>query len=239
MLSILDIFYPKFCLGCQRFGTYICTDCTGLIGQKELICPSCKKSAIGGQTHPLCQKKYGLDGLWSYGSYQGLLQKSIQTLKYQWVTSLVSPLIQLVLMQWTMSPPHFFTEISKRGGEDWCIVPVPLHPRRQKWRGFNQASLLSLELSTILGIPCEDILLRTRYTKPQVELKATERKQNLKGAFSLVTPRLRSGQANYSLPSTNILLVDDVWTTGSTLQECCKVLKHRGAKKVWAITLAR
>src|SRR5690348_2381432 len=111
------------------------------------------------------------------------------------------------------------------------IVPVPLHPARQRERGFNQASLLAELLSAHISIPCKPLLKRIRYTTTQTALDRSERMENLHNAF-----RLRK---NVDVRGLRVLLIDDVLTTGSTLSECARVLKRAGAKSVHAATAAR
>jgi len=111
------------------------------------------------------------------------------------------------------------------------IVPVPLHPARQRERGFNQASLLAQLLSTHTSIPCKPLLKRIRYTTTQTALDRSERMENLHNAF-----RLRK---NADVRGLRVLLIDDVLTTGSTLSECARVLKRAGAISVHAATAAR
>ena len=111
------------------------------------------------------------------------------------------------------------------------IVPVPLHPARQRERGFNQASLLAELLSAHTSIPCKPLLKRIRYTTTQTALDRSERMENLHNAF-----RLRK---NADVRGLRVLLIDDVLTTGSTLSECARVLKRAGAKSVHAATAAR
>ncbi len=230
-MLLFDLIFPKFCLGCNKWGAYLCLNCQKEILQGDLVCPICEKLAIGGKTHPICTKKYGLDGLWSLGVYGGTLKKGIQKLKYKFVTELAEALVNLLLIYSAKYTPLFIEEIKKNRGEGWIIVPVPLYPKREKWRGFNQSALLAKILAKKLGLKYGDYLLRIKHTKPQMKLKGWERKKNIKNAFALAV--------NSSLLAESILLVDDVWTTGSTLKECCKVLKLGGAKKVWALTLAR
>lgn len=231
-MNLLDIIFPKFCVGCGKFGSYYCLRCIKEIQQGELVCPNCERPSIGGLTHPLCQKKYGLDGLWSLGVYQGGIQKAVKKLKYRFVTDIAEDLVDLMVEYWAKFGPEFLEEIKKDQGRGWIVTPVPLHPKREKIRGFNQSALLGKLISKKLGLEYQDTLVRTRYTKPQAQLKGWDRKNNIKGAFS------PSSTIRYTL-NANILLIDDVWTTGSTLKECCYVLKKGGAKKVWAITLAR
>ncbi len=111
------------------------------------------------------------------------------------------------------------------------LVPVPLHPARQRERGFNQAELLALELRRECGVPLGKVLQRTRYTTTQTQFDRSERMENLRGAF-----RLRRG---CNVQDLRMLLVDDVLTTGSTLSECASVLKKAGALSVHAATAAR
>ena len=111
------------------------------------------------------------------------------------------------------------------------IVPVPLHPARQRERGFNQASLLAELLSAHTSTPCRPLLNRIRYTTTQTALDRSERMENLHNAF-----RLRK---NANVRGLRVLLIDDVLTTGSTLSECARVLKRAGARSVHAATAAR
>ena len=119
------------------------------------------------------------------------------------------------------------------------LIPVPLHPRRLRWRGFNQAQLLAQYLGKNLTPGLElpvysDILLRSRYTKPQMEIKNRQKRQvNTQDAFSL------NAQKSFQIKDRIIFLVDDIATTGSTLFECAKVLKQAGAKKVYGVVLTR
>lgn len=230
-MNLLDLFFPKTCCGCHRFGSYLCSDCKKEILQTDLVCPNCERLSIGGLIHPLCKRKYGLDGLWSLGIYQSTLQKAIKKLKYKFVSSLAEDLIDLMLEYIAYQTPLFIDEIKKDKGRGWVVVPVPLHPKREKWRGFNQSALLGKIFAKKLSLEYAELLKRTKHTKPQVSLKSWQRKKNISGAFSLAI-------SNKSL-AVSVLLIDDVWTTGSTLRECCYILKRSGAKKVWAITLAR
>ena len=112
------------------------------------------------------------------------------------------------------------------------ILPVPLHPRRLRWRGFNQSALLALEVGRAWGIAMDPfVLLRTRETLPQTQLSEEERRRNVRGAFALDPRR--------SVKGKKILLVDDVYTSGATVNECSRTLKRAGAEEVTVLTLAR
>ncbi|KKS69238.1 MAG: hypothetical protein UV41_C0060G0007 [Candidatus Daviesbacteria bacterium GW2011_GWA2_42_7] len=228
-MNFFDFLFPKLCVGCGKWGSYFCSKCVADISQGDLVCPNCERAAIGGVTHPLCRSKWKLDGLWSLGVYRDPLRKAIQKLKYRYVSELADVLVDLMISYWAKYTPQFIEEL-KKGGE-WVIVPVPLHQKRKNYRGFNQSELIGQMLSRKLGLEYSEVLKRILSTKPQVGLKSWERKKNIHGAFSLTV--------DGSLSAMSILLIDDVWTTGSTLKECAYVLKRGGAQKVWAITLAR
>jgi ComF family protein len=228
--SFLDLIFPKYCVGCNKEGTLLCQTCQKQVTQKDLICPQCKKIAFAGLTHTICRRWYSLDGLWSFGAFEGVLRKSIQKLKYRWVTEHADILMDQVIEYLAISSPEFFLQIKRDRGIGWAIVPVPLHWQRQNWRGFNQAALIAKKLAKSFGLPYLELLKRTKNTTSQTTYDAATRRLNIKNAFSL----------NISISQyPNILLIDDVWTTGSTLQECCYVLKKNGVKKVWGLTLAR
>ena len=188
--------------------------------------------AVGGQTHPVCRRRYGLDGLWSLGIYQDSLRSAIQQLKYKGIKELAEILVDITIEYWAKYQPFVLDRIKKDRGEGWVVVPVPLYWWRANSRGFNQADLLGQSLSKKLGLDYCEGLKRIRYTRSQIKLKGQQRQQNIKDAFAI--------NSDYNLkPVPCVLLIDDVWTTGSTLRECCWILKGNGAKKVWAITLAR
>jgi ComF family protein len=112
------------------------------------------------------------------------------------------------------------------------IVPVPLHPKRLRWRGFNQALLLARQVSRAYKIPADPFVLRRDHaTPPQTQLPEDERRRNVRGAFSLDPDR--------SVDGKTVLLVDDIYTSGATVNECSRVLKREGAKAVFVLTLAR
>lgn len=187
---------------------------------------------MGGQTHPLCRTRYSLDGLWSLGIYEGALRSAISKLKYRLVKDLSEELVAIILEYWAVYQPFLLDKIKKDLGQGWVVVPVPLHSLRQNWRGFNQSALIGQSLSKVLSLDYSDCLKRIRYTKPQVSLKSHQRRENIKGAFVL------KNKADIKKPP-KVILIDDVWTTGSTMQECGAVLKKGGVKQVWALTLAR
>lgn len=221
VISLLDFIFPKKCVLCGEFGEYFCKDCYSRIEYVDApVCPVCQRQAIGGKTHPGCARRYSLDGLVIGCRYRDAVKKAIAKVKYRWVYDIEKVLVDLLVSQiWKFDLPG-----------DLVLVPVPLHKKRKNWRGFNQAEILAEDLSKKFGVEYSDTMIRIIETKTQVGLKKDERKKNVKGAF-----RLKDGAW---VKGKNILLVDDVYTSGATMAECARVLKRAGAKCVWGIAIA-
>jgi ComF family protein len=227
----LDLIFPKKCLGCGKTGGYFCSDCLNLISlDPARICPVCERPALGGFTHPGCLSSYSLDGFTAVFAYRGLIKKAIKKLKYKFVSDLASDLVELFLS--FCGEDKAFSQFCQQ--EKVFFVPIPLHPSRLRWRGFNQAELLGKMIVQNLGLRFSpNLLLRIKKTKPQVDLTEEERRKNIQGAFKL------SNNYPLSIIHSPLIIFDDVWTSGATLREAAKVLKRNGAKKVWGLTMAR
>lgn len=222
---LLDLLFPRICIGCSKIGVYVCSGCLNKFRlADETICPECAKPSVSGRIHPRCKRATSLDGLWAGFAYKGLIKELLGKLKYQYVTDVSQTIVELVtsLPDWSNFP-----------SQSRLIMPVALHQSRLKERGFNQAAILSQTLSRYLDWPYTDkILIRQRKTKPQMQLMRKDRLTNLKGAFVCSPP-------NNLLVGVDVLLVDDVWTTGATMREAAKVLKRFGARSVWGWVVAR
>lgn len=225
---ILDLLFPKFCINCKKEGEYLCQDCQALLDISEFnycLCEHPLRMPDPGKCKRCFSKK--LNGLFSAVPYQNaLVQKMIKIFKYEpYAKELAKPLSSLILAHFELIEKNF-------GTLEYSLIPVPLHKKRLKQRGFNQAEEIGKILSESLGIPLlKNILIRVKETLPQAELKAREREENIKGAFAIIHKN--------SIERKKILLVDDVYTTGATLEECAKILKFSGVKEVWGITVAR
>ena len=257
-VSFLDFLFPKKCLGCGKKGKYFCPAC---LNKAEIIgfpvCPVCRRPSPFGRTHPKCQTRYALDGLTSVFAYRGLIRKGIKDLKFRFRFDLSGELISLLLNRNIVKSLQFLD--LKRT----IVVPIPLHPWREDWRGFNQAAVLAKILAEKLNLPFyENLLVRTRYTESQTGLKKEERQENVENAFKInekyisvnqrrrpnETLGLKSGpwtayqrkSESYGIQiPRSVILFDDVWTTGATMQTCANLLKRAGFEKVWGLTLAR
>lgn len=160
--------------------------------------------------------------------YSGPIRQAIHAFKYRGQTALATPLANLL---WEYSRHGDGAVIPLETLS--CIVPIPLHALRRWRRGYNQSALLAQKLSALSAIPYAEILRRTRHTQPQIELDSIQRVANVHGAFDFAPPG-----REYSQPE-NVLLIDDVATTGATLEECARVLKTAGVQNVYALTVAR
>jgi ComF family protein len=167
------------------------------------------------------RKKY-FETARALGYYEGLLQEAIHQWKYQGKMGLTS-----LFGEWMGEGLRRYWEPTSLD----LFIPVPLHRQRLRDRGFNQALLLVRELSRRTGIPYQkNILQKTRPTLPQVSLSGSEREKGVRGAFRVADKTFVEGRS--------ILLVDDVYTTGATANECSKVLMAAGSKRVHVLTLA-
>ncbi|KKR77953.1 MAG: Phosphoribosyltransferase [Candidatus Curtissbacteria bacterium GW2011_GWA1_40_9] len=219
-MNFLDFLFPKKCVWCGDIGSYICESCQRkIVFVENPVCPVCQRQAVGGKTHPRCMTKYGLDGLVVAFRYVGPVKMGIKKIKYKWVWDIAEFIVDLFSKTiWKFSMPGDFT-----------LVPIPLHVRRGRWRGFNQAELICRILAKRFGVGWEDLLVRGVETKTQVGLTRSERRVNVRGAFE-VSRSVVNGR--------DYMLVDDVFTTGATMAEACKMLKRAGAREVWGMAVA-
>lgn len=223
-MDLLDLIFPKRCVSCGAFGKYICNKCFAKIEFLEkAICPICQRQAISGKTHPKCVGRFRLDGLAVACKYKGPIKLAIQKVKYKWIYDIEKVLVDLLASQiWKFDLP-----------QNSILVPIPLSKKRKNWRGFNQAEILTKTLSRKFIHPFKDIFLRVIETKTQVGLTREERRRNIMGAFAL-----NKKVGKKQIAGRNFILVDDVYTSGATMQEAAKILKKTGAKSVWAMAVA-
>ena len=211
---------PSQCAECGHLGRWLCFDCAGrILFLKQQNCYRCRKLSEGGRTCETCRRHSDLYSVVVAAHFGiGPIRSLIHGLKYGKSADL-SEILGSVLVSAAV----------RNELENFIVVPVPLAKRREKGRGFNQAELLARYLSNKLGAALLKALRRTRNTASQTELTREQRLLNIKDAFIV----------QRSVVGDNILLVDDVITTGATLEECAKVLKQAGAKKVVALVVAR
>lgn len=209
---LLDLIFPNFCLFCKKEGSIVCEDCLSLL---EIY-----------STHQNF-KNESLDDLYFATDYnQFFIKVMIQKFKYPPLIKNLAKIIGGVLVT------HFQTLSKKPNFSEFSIIPVPLTKKKLKWRGFNQSEEIAKELANFFKIPLiSNCLIKVKETKDQVELSEKERERNLKNAFFV--------DGKEKILRKKIILVDDVFTTGSTLKECAKVLKNAGAKEIIGIVFAK
>ena len=224
-----DFLFPKLCLNCGSLGSYICLKCHKKLSYLDYdYCIYCSKPSFMGFTHPVCQRSNGIDGLISIYYYNDTLKSIIKNIKYRLVKEALYELLQNLNPEILINKLSYFNEKKK----DYLFNPLPLHKIRLNERGFNQAEVITDFLAKISQMPKINLLERTKSTPSQAQLKSRKlRYLNVHGVFSV--------KADHTPLSKNIILVDDLVTTGSTLKAAATVLKKTGVGKVYALTLAR
>lgn len=220
-LALLDLLFPPRCAGCGRIGALFCSACQAAIEPiPRPVCRRCGHPYAGTDLCPECQRSAShLDAITSTALFGGPLRGAIHNFKYSNGQALAPILGARLATTW-----------HEQGLSADLIIPVPLHADRQRERGYNQAALLARILASAVGVPItEEAVVRQKATRQQVLLSAAERRENVKDAFVC-----RGGVAG-----RRIMLVDDVCTTGSTLEACAAALRAAGAASVAALTLAR
>ncbi len=224
----IDSLFPRKCPVCGEIvaqrGYLICRDCLdGLDFVKEPVCAKCGKPVIS-RSQELCwdcsQHPRSFDAGRALLVYEGAARHAMAQIKYHNRRDLVEPFARLLALRcgdW----------IRETGAQ--CLAPVPVHPDRLKRRGYNQAAVLARQLGILTGLPVrEELLERVRQTQAQKELGARDRLRNLSGAF-------RAGEVPEGL--SRVMLVDDIYTTGSTAEACAQALQAAGIGTVFVLSV--
>ena len=205
---LLDFLFPPRCYGCRRPGSYFCSACLR------------KLSILSISPFP----PPPLVGRLSLFKYDDSIRHCLIDLKYQFVSHLSLDLSDIICHHLIT---HFPNLLSFWQDNQFCLVPIPLHPLRQNWRGFNQSYLLGQLISDTLGLHfCPSILVRSRLHPPQTKLAPRRRIKNPQNAFQLA----------HHHPPANIILFDDVYTTGATIQSAASTLPQ--ISQIWTLTVA-
>lgn len=225
-MSLLDIFFPAKCFGCGYLGVYICPACEKLLRPIERqACIYCNKASLYGLTHPGCWRNKGVDGHLSLFHYDNLLKKIIKGIKYSFVTAAQNDLFYLIA-KYGKEPLIYYKKRTSL-----FIQSTPLSKEKEQSRGFNQAKMIAGALSFLTGIKQTELIRRHKNTEIQAKIKNKQkRRENIRGAFSLTGGGSRMKE---------ILLVDDVVTSGSTVKEAAKTLKEGGVEKVYVFSVAK
>ncbi len=223
--KIVDFFFPPRCVGCEKWGDRWCESCINQVTEiKEPICSLCGDQLPDDTSWNLCERcrqhRPQYAAIRSWAVFEGQVQKALHALKYERNLGLGEVMANFLCKVFSST--------------DWkvdLVVPVPLGMERFKKRGYNQAMLLARPFAWSVGIPhIPKALQRVRETRSQVELSILERRENVAGAFKAI-PEIVSGKS--------VLVIDDVTTTGSTLDACADALRRANARQVYGLTLAR
>ena len=234
---ILDLVFPISCIGCGCFSPqnrreYLCQSCSDRIAIKRRFkCIGCKRNSPLGKTCIECEEYRSIDNLFLISDYKNpLLEKALKVFKYRFVADMAE-LFRRLLKKYILwlSKEKNFNLIA----DNPIIIPMPLYPRRLNWRGFNQAEIIAQFLADLLQQNIQtNILIRIKETKPQADIKQKdERLKNPKNKFKIINAS--------NIKNRNIILVDDICTTGATLNECARLLKEAKARKIVAFVIAR
>ncbi|MFH1546697.1 MAG: ComF family protein [Patescibacteria group bacterium] len=219
---LLELVFPVRCVGCRTEGEWFCGVCAKKVRLNEKqFCPLCWQENFGGRLCENCEAS--LAGLRVAASYERNpeLAEAVKTLKYKFSEPLARNLGELLAR----------AVAQKSYASERVVSFIPLHKKRQRWRGFNQAELLARFVAANLGLPLAELLVRTKNTSQQAKLSREERLQNLRDAFAL--------RPDSAVAGKTVILVDDIASTGSTLLEAAKILRSGGAREVWGLVLAR
>jgi ComF family protein len=217
-----NLLFPPRCGGCCAAGNLWCDACRASV--KPVEPPWCEKCGEPNISTRLCSKCQAqplqIEQIRSVALFLGPLRQGIHRFKYEKLSSLADPFGALLADYWHTAQLT----------ADW-LIPVPLHPSRERDRGYNQSNLLAQRLAAQVGIPViSKGLRRTRVTAVQMELNAAQRKDNVSGAFACADQRVQGAR---------VIIIDDVCTTGATLEACAEALLKTGAASVMGLTLAR
>jgi len=225
--TFIDLIFPKTCFHCEISlkinERFLCSECEKKLTLLEVICPVCGAPKTEENCRVCETNNFQFDKARSIFLFNEIVQKLIHEFKYNEMTKIAKyfgKYTQRYLVKF-----HPFDKID-------IIAPVPLHKVRKRDRGFNQAELLAKEISQNMYWNCIPTLIRrTRFTETQTKLKKSERQVNVAKAFNI--------NSKIDLKGKNILLVDDVFTTGATTNSIAKVLKEHKADKVYVLTVGR
>jgi ComF family protein len=228
--TFLNFLFPIDCVGCGKEDFWLCPDCLSVLplGHKE-ECLFCGQESTLGKTCPACASSHHLDGVFICSNYKNkIIAELIKKLKYSFASELGEILGQITVLFFK----KIITEEKYKTSNltAWQVLPIPLHKKRFNWRGFNQAKIIAEYFSSHCNQKILNGLVRLKYQTPQAKLSGAERPKNIEDCFAWTGENLNK---------KNILLIDDVATTGSTLNEAAKVLKQAGAEKVWGLVIAK
>lgn len=218
---LIDLIFPRYCYYCNKEGSYLCKDCiTSYLNINwDQRCYICGKVCSTGFMHIECKEQGYLDGLIYFTVYGKKIREIIKDVKYKFHYDVLNELGEIMAE---------YLKIYKFS-DDLILIDVPLHKHKMKYRGFNQSEVLAKIISSKTNYRFENLLSRGEDTITQVGLNQEERWNNLREVFKVNSEHIPE----------KVMIIDDVFTTGTTLNQCAKVLKENGSKEVYGFVFAK
>jgi len=238
---LIDSLFPRECLLCQKeFGVYLCQKCFKSLKFKEQNCLNCGSKTKNGEFCQNCQSIFSYQGVMVAADFNdNKIEKLITLFKYNFIKE-IGYYLGLFLFNFFKEKNENNPILFKRKKEkkftkqNSLLIPVPLSSKRLRWRGFNQSEILAQIISEKEGIKISKNLIKIRESDNQAKLKLSERKTNLNKCFSFLDEK----KAQIEIKGKKIIIVDDISTSGSTLEEISKVIKKYQASEIWGLVLA-
>jgi len=216
---LLDIFFPRRCVECNREGEYICNKCSLFI----------------------TESLNNINGLTSVWDYDGVIRKALKEVKYRYTKDILNELIERAFKIILNDQNRFNGLLTFLINEKPVVTYVPMYKKKERARGFNQSEIIAQKIGKIFNLEVVELLRKTRETQSQTKLNREEREENVRKSFAEARPFPSQAppQGTGLSRRRNVLLVDDIFTTGATMGECQKILKEMGVEKIRCFTLAR
>ena len=217
-----EILFPEYCITCNKSGCYICAKCLKTKYKINFlsICHICGNTTFKGSVHKECRDYSNVDNLFFFCEYNNSAKSLIESIKYQGNFAIVDTLVLHMANYLRVIYPNY---------KEFVFTYVPSHWVKQNVRGFNQSKLITEKLGKILGVEVVGYLKKTNASSKQAGSSKEQRNRNLKGKFAL----------EKTIISKNVMIIDDVHTTGATLNECAAILKDNGAEVVYGYTFSK
>jgi len=221
--EVIDLLFPRSCLGCGKAGDFFCIGCSKRL--PLLLPPICQRCGKPESSGIYCRECWGnhshIHAIRSVFVFEGIIRRAVHEFKYRSLRSIAGCFAQYMA--------DYFVEHELAAD---ILLPVPVHENRLKKRGYNQSELLAGQLAGLIAVPARgDLIRRVRDNKPQARTScAEERRSNMENAFTCISSEVNG---------KDIMIIDDVCTSGATLEACAAALKLKGANKISGFTLAR
>lgn len=208
---LLNIFFPKFCMGCKKEGKYLCENCTLFLSETILICPFCYKPEFFGRTHKKCKKEKNLDGLVSFWDYEGLVKELITRMKKESLIGISKELTEYLFLAVNNNKERYSKFFDFLFDEKTVISYLPIEKKEEAIRGFDEKEEIAKNLAKLTK-------------KKKISLLRKE-----DGDFLYIS----------SEEVKQVVLVDDIWGSGETMRKATALLKEKGVKKIWGFTFVK